>query len=275
MGLFGFIGKVALGVAAVAAAPIVLPAAATAAAAAGAAAAGAAATAATAVGGAVAATGAAAAGAAATVGSAVAAAGSTAAGVAAAAGTKVAVAAGAAKAATAAAITAKTAAGVGVIAAGGTGVYKYTEMKADEAEERGRRQGFGQGFREGKIKAAEEFQKMLAENENLLFGTFAMALYVARLDGEAKEETAYIEECLGHEQLRSEEIRHEIQNIYKNTYNFYEIRARYLDKASLKEIMVVDEVIKGVMDADGTVSEKEKQFYVTTWQPYVKRLNMA
>lgn len=286
MGLFSFIGKVALGVAAVAAAPIVLPAAGAAAAAAGAAAAGAAATAATAVGSAVAATGAAAAAAAAPVGGAVAAGASTAAGVAAAAGakvaagaavvgTKAAVAAGAAKAAAAGVATAKVAAGAGVVVAGGTGIYKYTEHKADEAEARGRKQGYKHGFTEGKQKAAKDLQELLEKNEKLRFGMFAMALHVARLDGEDEAELDYIEECLGNEELIREEVKHELQAISNRKYSFYEIRIKYLDKVSAEEMMYVDKVIQGVMEADGSVSEKERLFYTTTWEPYLRSLKKA
>lgn len=268
MGFWSCLGGLAL---AVVAAPVVLPAAGAAAVAAGTAAAAGAATAATAVGGAVAATGAAAATAAATVGSAAAAAGTMAAGAATAVG------GAAAGAVTAVATKGAVVTGAKIVGGAiGTGiVYDWFDTKLDEAEANGRKQGYKHGYTEGKIKAAEDFKKMLENNENLLFGVFAMALYVARLDGEAEQELAYIKECLGHERLRSEEIRHEIQSIYQNNYNFYEIRARYLDKVSLAEIEVIDDVINGVMEADGSVSEKEKQFYVTTWQPYVRRLKIS
>jgi len=145
----------------------------------------------------------------------------------------------------------------------------------NQAEERGRRQGFDHGFREGKIKAAEDLQKMLEKNENLLLGVFAMALHVARLDGMDDSELDYIEACLGNGELRSEAVRHEIQRISLKQYNFYEIRVRYLDKVSVEEIEYVDSVIQGVMDADGTVSDKEKQFYITTWQPYLRSLKKS
>ena len=158
----------------------------------------------------------------------------------------------------------------------GTGVVcDWVGNKIDEAEANGRRQGFKHGFAEGKIKAAEEFQEMLEENENLLFGVFAMGVYVARLDGEADEEMAFIENFIGHEKLRSEGIRNEIQTINAHKYTFYEIKVRYLDKVSVSEIEVFDEIITGVMNADGTISEKERQFYETTWKPYVRSLKKS
>ena len=236
MGLFSFVCKAAACAAAVVAAPVVLPAV-------GAAAMGAAATA-----------GAAAATAAATVGSAAAAAGTTVAGVAAAAGTKAAIVTGA-----------KVAAGVAGTALG----YGYFESKLDEAESKGRGQGYKHGFKEGKMKAAKDLQVLLEKNENLLLGIFAISLYVARLDGEDEAELEYIANCLGHEQLRSEAVKYEIQTIYDKKYNFYHIKTKYLDKVSKEELQYVDEVISGVMNADGDISEKEKEFYEKVWKPYL------
>jgi len=148
-------------------------------------------------------------------------------------------------------------------------VYSKFEEKLDEIEARGRRQGFDDGFREGKAKAAKEFQRRLEQNENLLFAVFAIALYVARLDGEDDKEIEYIANCLGHEELRREDIRHEIQAIYDNQDGFYHIREKYLDKVSFKEIQYISSVVNAVMEADGTVSVEEKDFYNTQWVPYI------
>ena len=272
MGFWSCLGGLAL---AVVAAPVVLPAAGAAAVAAGTAAAAGAATAATAVGSAAAAAGTMAAGAAATVGSAAVgaatAAGTMAAGAATAVGSTVAGAAGAVATKGALMTGAKVVGGVV-----GTGlVCDYVDTQLDKAEAKGRKQGFDHGFREGKIKAAEDLQKMLEKNENFLLGVFAMALYVAILDGMDDAELDYIETCLGNGELRSEAVRHEIQRISLKQYDFDEIKVRYLDKVTIEEIEYVDNVIQGVMDADGTVSEKERQFYVTTWQPYLRSLKKA
>ena len=170
---------------------------------------------------------------------------------------------------------ATTAAGIvttGATVATGRAIYKYGEKKIDEAEARGRRQGYEHGYKEGKIKAADEFQALLEKNENLLFGVLALALYVARLDGEDEQEVEYIENCIGDGELRREEIRYEINNIYKNEYNFSQIRSRYLDKVSAGELKYVDGVIKGVIDADGYISQQEKQFYDNVWLPYIQQL---
>lgn len=173
------------------------------------------------------------------------------------------------------AVTGATAAGIvttGATVATGRAIYKYGEKKIDEAEARGRRQGYDHGYKEGKIKAADEFQALLEKNENLLFGVLALALYVARLDGEDEQEVEYIENCIGDGELRREEIRYEIKNIYKNEYNFSQIRSRYLDKVSAGELKYVDGVIKGVIDADGYISQQEKQFYDNVWLPYIQQL---
>ena len=173
------------------------------------------------------------------------------------------------------AVTGATAAGIvttGATVATGRAIYKYGEKKIDEAEARGRRQGYDHGYKEGKIKAADEFQALLEKNENLLFGVIALALYVARLDGEDEQEVEYIENCIGDGELRREEIRYEINNIYKNEYNFSQIRSRYLDKVSAGELKYVDGVIKGVIDADGYISQQEKQFYDNVWLPYIQQL---
>lgn len=301
MGFFSFVGKCALGAAAIIAAPVVLPAAAAAAgtaaaaAAAGAAAVGTAATAAVGTAAAAAGTAAAAVGSAATAaaGTAAAAAGTAASavtGTVAAAGAKVAgakavMAAGAKVAATAGAkvvggtvaraaakeavVTGAKIVG-GAIVTGGVGYagYNYVENAKDKAEARGREQGYHHGFREGELSAAQKFQQMLEENENLLFGMFATALYVARLDGEAKEEMDYIESCLGHENFLREEVKHEIQKIYQQKLNFYMIRTKYLDKVSFEELHYVDEIIREVMNADNTVSKEERNFYEKHWTPY-------
>ena len=63
---------------------------------------------------------------------------------------------------------ATTAAGIvttGATVATGRAIYKYGEKKIDEAEARGRRQGYAHGYKEGKIKAADEFQALLEKNE--------------------------------------------------------------------------------------------------------------
>ena len=294
MGLFSFVGKCVLGAAAIVAAPVVLPAAAAAAgtaaaaAAAGAAAAGAAATAAVGTAAAAAGTAAAAVGGAATaaVGTAAAAAGTAASavtGTVAAAGAKVAgakaaMAAGAKIAGgTVARVAAKEAVKTGVKIVGGAivggGIVGgVMSGSADKAEARGREQGYQHGFREGELSAAQRFQKMLEENENLLFGMFATALYVARLDGEAKEEMDYIESCLGHENFLREEVKHEIQQIHQQNLDFYTIRTKYLDKVSFEELHYIDDIIKEVMNADQTVSKEEKHFYENQWMTYFESI---
>lgn len=148
-------------------------------------------------------------------------------------------------------------------------MYSKFEEKLDEIEARGRRQGYEHGFKEGKIKATEDFKKLLEQNENLLLGVFATALYVARLDDEDDTEIEYIANCLGHEKLRREDIRHEIQAIYEKKYNFHHIKTKYLDKVSFKELDYINEVVNAVMEADGTVSAKEQDFYRSKWLPYI------
>ena len=148
-------------------------------------------------------------------------------------------------------------------------IYTKFEEKLNEIEARGRRQGYKHGFKEGKIKAAEEFKKLLDENNNLLLGVFATALYVARLDGEDDKEIEYIANLLGHEELRREDIRYEIQSIYEKKYNFHHIKTKYLDKVSDKEINYINGVVNAVMEADGEVSAKEQDFYRGKWVPYI------
>jgi len=125
------------------------------------------------------------------------------------------------------------------------------------------------------VKAPQDLEKLLEKNEKLRFGMFAMALFIARLDGEDDTELDYIEACLENEGTVREEVKYELQVISSSKYSFYEIRDKYLNDVTVDEILYVDKVIKGVIDADGTVSEKERQFYITTWQPYLRSLTKA
>ena len=162
----------------------------------------------------------------------------------------------------------------GAVVTGGVGYagHKYIENAKDKAEARGREQGYQHGFREGELSAAQKFQMMLEANENLRFGMFATALYVARLDGEAKEEIDYIESCLGHENFLREEVKHEMQQIYQQNLDFYTIRTKYLDKVSFEELHYVDEILQKVMKADHTISKEERNFYEKDWMPYFESI---
>lgn len=138
-------------------------------------------------------------------------------------------------------------------------------MQKDEAQPAAK-------YVEANKKAALNIQEKRAQNEKVLLSVFALGLYVARLDGEADQELDYIEGCLANADLSSEAIMQEIDTIYQKKQSFLEIRMKYLDKISPADLEYVDAVIKGVIEADGQVSEKEKRFYNNTWLPYVRKV---
>ena len=125
---------------------------------------------------------------------------------------------------------------------------------------------------EANKKATFDMQEKRTQNEKVLLSVFALGLYLARLDGEADQELDYIESCLADADLSSEAVMQEIDRIYQKKQSFLEIRMKYLDKISVAELEYVDSVIKGVIEADGQISEKEQRFYNNTWLPYVRKV---
>lgn len=142
--------------------------------------------------------------------------------------------------------------------------------KSMKAETKGTEISYDYGVKNVTSAPTQKLRQMLEANENLLFGMFATALYVVRLDGETKEEVECIESRLGYKNFSSEKIKQEIQKIYQLNDSFYTIRMKYLDKVSFEELRYVDEIIREAMNADKMVSKEEKYFYENQWMPYFK-----
>lgn len=150
-------------------------------------------------------------------------------------------------------------------------VAKVVKYWHDSEVEKARRETYKQAAYDTTILNANKFEEQFRTNNNLLLCVCALAVYVAKLDGECEKEKEYIRSLLRDENLEDEIVIKEIDKIAENNPNFYYIKTKYLDKCKTEQLDYIDSIVKNVINADGIKSEQELSFYNYEWLPYLEQ----
>lgn len=162
-------------------------------------------------------------------------------------------------------------------AAGTMGAAAGAAMNDIEEEEKRecREAGHRDGYRKGRIDALNSLKEKMLENKKLKLGVFALACYVAKLDGYfSPEEQEEIEKAIGRPDYKWEgpALSEEFKNIMQSKIRFNDIVNKYFSDVDKDTINDIDEVIKYIIDADGVVSPEENRFLNGEWAAF-KRMH--
>jgi len=136
-----------------------------------------------------------------------------------------------------------------------------------------KKSSFEDGLRQGNIKAAKKFYKILEGEDIFKLGTFALAVCVSNLDGNiSQEELTEINFFMGtiDKLPMYDKCRRKFKLILKNKYDFAYVRDKYLVKFPDNKITQLDDFVNAIINADNTITTEEKNFYKKVWKPYIK-----
>ena len=111
-------------------------------------------------------------------------------------------------------------------------------------------------------------KKMFLKNNSLFLGTFALAMYIGRLNGDAEAELEKIRLCLEHDTMLQKDLKLKMQEIYQAELDFSTIKENYLDAVSFRELHCMDSIIREIAIRNGNISGAEKDFLKESWIPY-------
>ncbi len=160
---------------------------------------------------------------------------------------------------------------LGGLAAHTLGAAQDEEEKA-AARHEGEKQGYDNGYRAGNIDAAKRFATALQNNDNLRFGAFALGLHIAALDGEIHDdEITTINNTLGSpdSSIYKPYVKAELKKIIDTRPGFSVIIHQYIGSLDFDTLLLLDEFVQEVINADGYVDASEKEFYEDEWEPFM------
>ena len=144
------------------------------------------------------------------------------------------------------------------------------DMEKDEKREC-RKAGHRDGYRKGRIDALNSLKEKMIENNKLKLGVFALSYYVANLDGDfSVEEQTEIEKAIGRPDYSWSDpsIKEQYQHILQGNLSFSDIVIKYLCNIDADTLADIDEVINGIVNADGVISPEEKRFLNGEWAAF-------
>lgn len=178
-----------------------------------------------------------------------------------------------------AATLAESLAGAGAVAAAAGavgGVVGMAESDVEEEERRSERKivheaAFNDGVKKGTDKTAKKFAAILEKEDNYRIGIFALGMCIAAKDDDiADEEIEEIERYLGRpDNELNHNIAEELEDICNNIPEFYEVKSKYLEQFSNDDLKNLNDFVNAIIEADGIVSPKEKEFLAYQWRPYL------
>lgn len=167
------------------------------------------------------------------------------------------------------------AAAVGVGAAGGIVGAALNEMDEKEKEEE-KKYAFKRGMKKGEEETKKKIEQILTDYKRrdfFLLASVAIGICFANCDGYISEEEEYEINYFVGETLKNpnipEQVKNQVKRIYekKETFSLIEY---YLDKLNMKELKVLDEMIEGVIMADGKETKEETSLR-KVWLKYFER----
>lgn len=155
------------------------------------------------------------------------------------------------------------------------GAAIFGKKKYDENINEAKEEGLKEGYRIGHREAVKKFADIMKKNYNVLYGTFALSLYVARIDNElSAEEKAVIQEYFGRPDAAwfPGEVQRELKKIYESvvsgSMSFETIKKSYIDNFTKSELQGLNEFIKDIIWADDILVQEERDFLENEWVPY-------
>ena len=178
-----------------------------------------------------------------------------------------------------AATLAESLAGAGAVAAAAGAVGSVVGMAESDEEEEERRSerktvheaAFNGGVKKGTDATKKKFEAILEKENNYRIGIFALGMCVAAKDDDiAAEELEEIERYLGRpDNELNHNIAEELENICDNIPEFYEVKSKYLEQFSNDDLKNLNDFVHAIIEADGIISDKEHDFLVYQWNPYL------
>ncbi len=157
--------------------------------------------------------------------------------------------------------------GAGLLATGaglvGAGVGAVTQGVQDEFKEddikEAKKSSFEDGVNEGKAATAKEVKKYV----DFYLATTALSYYIARCDGFiSKEEQLEIDfdlDAIKKNMDIPDAVINEMKQIINNTNITFDNVKIYLDKVNIKTLLLLEQDIDEIIDADNEVTEEELQ----------------
>lgn len=147
----------------------------------------------------------------------------------------------------------------------------------NEENEQKIRDAYSDGCRAGANKCKEKIADILANSTDKLRVTGVILLYyVANIDGEiSMEERIIISEQFGdwnseaNKKIFTVSEINDLQAIFNGTYSFKSLKEKYLDILDLENILVLNKLVKELINCDGVITEKEKNFLDIEWREYI------
>ena len=148
----------------------------------------------------------------------------------------------------------------------------------DDIKNAAQKEGHKIVYRKGWNDAAKHFVALIEHNEDFRIGSFAVALYVAQLDGEiCDEELEVIVDNLGspNSSYLSAYARSKMSEIVDDipTDFIVDVLEPYISCLSTEEVDTLDEFIKEIISSDNNIAPEEKVFYECEWKPVVEVRN--
>lgn len=156
----------------------------------------------------------------------------------------------------------------GAAVTGAAAGQALSEMNEEEAYDRGNRNGYENGYQVGCTDTMKKLRDKMQANNKLKLGVFALAYYVARVDGEfAYEEQSAIEQAVGRPDYSWAGVgaREDYDNIIKANMSFNTIVRKYFDDLDKETFEELDEVVMDVVNADNKISAPERDFLDNDW----------
>ena len=155
--------------------------------------------------------------------------------------------------------------------------YKYVDKKIDDYGREKYEQGVRHGVKKGNIETAKKLAERMEYEDGLKAAALAVAVYVANLDGKINEdEVAVVEAALGaaDSQFTNDNLKDKFAKALDEVnagMDFNAIKSKYLNSLELVDLKLLDELVKGVIEADDEVSRQEKSFLQNEWKPYLEK----
>lgn len=150
-------------------------------------------------------------------------------------------------------------------------VYDYHKDEVEKAK----KDAYKDGIKDGNTKTKEAMIDKLEEIEKVQVGVYALAIYVATLDGDIQEEEVVILDQIAGKietEYVREGLRAKLKAIYDERPGFDEICETYFKDVGIKMLRDIDSnVVRPMIWADDYEDKTETDFYKNQWLPFLRK----
>ena len=150
----------------------------------------------------------------------------------------------------------------------GLGYAFYKDSKDEEMK----REAFRDGMRKSNIENQKKFAEEMERKEKAVRGAYALAVYVAGLDGYISEQEGIeLDRVAGDisKEFQSEGLRNALKAIFDEKPDFKTICNRYFQNISKKGVESLNELVEEMYYAEERqANSPEERFYKYEWLPF-------